>query len=76
MSLFLSMSWFFSISSPVVSVVTVVGDVFSDDGISFSLKESASKIIPPLVSGKHSAVIMIKKIIFLMQKTERERERE
>ena len=63
------MSWFFSISSPVVSVVTVVGDVFSDDGISFSLKESASKIIPPLVSGKHSAVIMIKKIIFFDAKS-------
>ena len=50
MSWFLSMmSWFLSIiAAPVVTVeVTVVGDVCSDDGISFSLNESASKIIPP-----------------------------
>ena len=48
-SWFLSMSWFLSIiAAPVVTVeVTVVGDVCSDDGISFSLNESASKIIPP-----------------------------
>ena len=45
----MSWSWFLSIiAAPVETVeVTVVGDVWSDDGISFSLNESASKIIPP-----------------------------
>ena len=45
----ISWSWFLSIiAASVVTVeVTVVGDVCSDDGISFSLNESASKIIPP-----------------------------